>query len=102
MKYIKWSTIDLVKTLLKEHHHLRDSDNKLLANVWFLKAEKVEEGAMDFLKLIADGKLPDAGSIRRCRRKLQEENPELRGKLWDKRHKMQTQVQEEIREMEND
>jgi hypothetical protein len=52
--------------------------------------------------LIANGNLPSSESIRRCRQKLQELNPELRGELWDKRHQMQTQVKEELKEMEND
>tara|TARA_Y100001951_G_scaffold102529_1_gene109341 strand:+ start:950 stop:1261 length:312 start_codon:yes stop_codon:yes gene_type:complete len=101
-KYIKDPTIDVVKRLLTNHPHLRDSDNKLLANVWFQSVIPLEEAWMDFLALIASGDLPSSESIRRCRQKLQELNPELRGELWDKRHQMQEQVKEELKEMEND
>ena len=101
-KYIKDPTIDIVKRLLTNHPHLRDSDNKLLANVWFQSVTPLEEAWMDFLALIAHGNLPSSESIRRCRQKLQELNPELRGELWDKRHQMQEQVKEELKEMEND
>ena len=101
-KYIKDPTIDVVKRLLTNHPHLRDSDNKLLANVWFQSVIPLEEAWMDFLALIASGDLPSSESIRRCRQKLQELNPELRGELWDKRHQMQIQVKEELKEMEND
>ena len=40
--------------------------------------------------------MPSAESIRRSRAKLQEHNPELRGKMWYKRHKMQEQVMLEL------
>ena len=92
----------IIRDLLIKHPHLRDNDNKLLANVWFQSVIPLEEAWMDFLALIASGDLPSSESIRRCRQKLQELNPELRGELWDKRHQMQTQVKEELKEMEND
>ena len=101
-KYIKDPTIDVVKRLLTNHPHLRDNDNKLLANVWYQSVRPLGEAWLDFLALIASGDLPSSESIRRCRQKLQELNPELRGELWDKRHQMQTQVKEELKEMEND
>ena len=101
-KYIKDPTINIVKNLLTNHPHLRDNDNKLLANVWYQSIIPLEEAWLDFLALIASGDLPSSESIRRCRQKLQELNPELRGELWDKRHKMQTQVKKELKEMEND
>ena len=101
-KYIKDPTIDVVKRLLANHPHLRDNDNKLLANVWYQSIIPLEEAWLDFLALIASGDLPSSESIRRCRQKLQELNPELRGELWDKRHQMQIQVKEELKEMEND
>lgn len=100
MKYIKSSTIDIVKSLLNKHPKLRDNDNKLLATVWYHKMEKIEESVIDFLHILAEGELPSSESIRRCRQKLQELNPELRGELWSKRHKMQKQVIDELKEME--
>ena len=101
-KYIKDQTINIVKDLITKHPHLRDNDNKLLANVWYQSVTPLQEEWLDFLALIANGDLPSSESIMRCRRKLQELNPELRGELWDKRHQMQTQVKEELKEMEND
>jgi hypothetical protein len=73
-----------------------------LANIWYIRSEKLDEGAMDFLNTIAEGKLPSSESIRRVRQKLQELNPKLRGKLYNKRHKMQTQVKQELHEIENE
>ena len=100
MKYIQENTIDIIKHLLTDHPHLRDDDNKLLATVWYHKMPEIEESVMDFLHILAKGELPSSESIRRCRQKLQELNPSLRGELWDKRHKMQDQVKKELKEME--
>ena len=99
MKYIKETTQTLVKKLLTNHKGLRDNDNKLLASIWYLKANKIEEGALSFLNQISQGNLPSSESIRRCRQKLQELNPELRGKLWNKRHGLQEKIKQELREM---
>jgi len=99
MKYIKETTQTLVKKLLTNHKGLRDNDNKLLASIWYLKANKIEEGALSFLNQISKGSLPSSESIRRCRQKLQELNPQLRGKLWNKRHGLQEKIKQELREM---
>ena len=95
-------TKDTIRKILLEKPHLRDNDNKLLANVWYQSVTPLQEEWLDFLALIANGELPSSESIMRCRRKLQELNPELRGELWDKRHKMQIQVKQELKDMEND
>ena len=100
MRYLKNSTTEIVKSLLAKHPHLRDNDNKLLATVWYHKMDNIEESVMDFLHILANGDLPSSESIRRCRQKLQELNPGLRGELWNKRHKMQEQVKKELKEME--
>lgn len=102
MEYIKDTTINIVKDLITKHPHLRDNDNKLLANVWYQSVTPLQEEWLDFLALIANGELPSSESIRRCRQKLQELNPKLRGELWDKRHKMQIQIKQELKDMEND
>ena len=99
IKYFKKSTKEMVAKLLKNHKHLRDNDNKLLATVWFYKKPNRIKSVMDFLHLLSDGKLPSSESIRRCRQKLQEIHPELRGELWNQRHKMEEQVNKELREM---
>ena len=90
----------IIKDLLIKHPHLRDNDNKLLANVWFLTTDPLEEEWLDFLDLIAKGDLPTPSAITRCRRKMQEMHPTLRGKMWYKRHDLQEQVKIELKEME--
>ena len=93
---------EVIQSLLIKHPHLRDDDNKLLANVWFQSVTPLEEAWMDFLAIVAKGDLPSPKAISRCRRKLQEMHPVLRGEMWYKRHKMQEQVVFELREMNDD
>jgi hypothetical protein len=95
-----------VENLLIENEHLRDDDQKLLANCYWLRfsdtlAYKLNEdeknGVKKFLHELAEGNLPDGQSIRRCRRKLQEQNPHLRGRLWDQRHSKADTVKRDLR-----
>ena len=80
-------TKDIVKNLLIQKPHLRDSDPKLIATYWFneLKKKNIdpsEINGLEFMKMFADSKLTNIKTIERMRRKLQEESPELRGKLY--------------------
>jgi len=80
----------LIEGYLVNIPELRDNDRRLIANVWntWLKLhKKTDLTVLDFLKLFAKGDIPHPESIRRQRQKLQEINPTLRGKNWDKRHK---------------
>ena len=97
---------DTVTKLLAEKPHLRDDDEKLLANVYWQRinltlAHKISlemlEGIKLFLKEVADGNMPNYQSISRCRRKLQELDPSLRGKLYEKRHEATSFVKDELR-----
>lgn len=86
--------------LLSKCPHLRDDDNKLVANVWYSQLEsKSDMTAFQFLEGYAKGKFANSDSVTRMRRKLQEEFPELRGKKWAKRHgKLQEDVKEQLYE----
>lgn len=97
----------LVRKLLKENEHLRDSDEKLLANVLWMRfepqmryklTEKELDGSKRLLECIANGDLPHFESIRRVRQKLQETTPALRGRLWEKRHEKAKEVKQEVME----
>ena len=74
-------TKDKVKALLIKHPHLRADDNRLIASVYFHESEINLKNitAIDFLHDFANGKYTSPESIRRCRQKLQEDYPELRG-----------------------
>ena len=92
--------LDQVVNLLTEYPSLRDSDDRLTATIWYQYTKNVKEiDAMTLLRRFAAGELPSYESISRCRRKVQEEKPKLRGQLWEKRHnkKAQNSVKSEIK-----
>jgi len=70
---------DLVKSLLTDHPELRDSDKKLIWRVWEeldLTGTTELSQAMYYANFL---RAPSTESIRRCRQKIQEKHPELRG-----------------------
>ena len=115
---------DKIKALLILNEGLRDSDQRLIWSIWAKEISKIEimknecrcnhiECCLQAdkknkyyniknlpvtkaLELWKEGILSDPSAIRRARRKVQEENPETRGELWEKRHKQQEQVQEDL------
>jgi hypothetical protein len=95
-----------VETLLNANPHLRDDDQKLLANMWWhyvidVLSPKLNDEQMSGVKLfledLSKGRLPDGQSIRRCRRKLQELHPHLRGNKWDFRHEKAKKVKYDLK-----
>lgn len=82
---------DIVHSMLKLHPLMRDNDYKLVVAVW--NKELLQNNinireitAYDAFVHIANGKVSPVESITRCRRKLQENYPALRGKRWAERH----------------
>ena len=96
---------DLVKSLLASggsEKVFRNNDNKLIAMIWHKLLEKgginsKEITGWNLLTHLSKGDLPTPESITRCRRKLQEEIPTLRGTTWEKRHKKQDAVKQELK-----
>ena len=89
-----------VINLLEKKSHLRDNDRRLICNIWWKSVSNPELLMFeDFIKLYIKGKVPESDSITRCRRKVQEEKKELRGKSWDLRHGLEKIIMEEIREI---
>ena len=95
---------DRVRIILEEKPHTRDDDMKLYA--WIIsKFYGQYLGTMPAKELIDamyHSKIPHMTSVLRCRQKLQEMHPSLRGELWYKRHKMKEQVKLELQEIIND
>jgi len=87
---------DRVYKLLLNYPHLRNDDNKLIANIWHQDSTKI--GSSNILELYANKKLTNAESIRRSRQKLQEENSELRGESWYARHNEVEVVKEDLQD----
>ena len=93
----------IIKTL-EEHEPARDDDNKLYAMIIYNRLDSTHkheiegeerEGALKLLSMIYNGKLPNFDTLARFRRKLQEENVELRGQKYDARHKRAENYTEE-------
>ena len=99
--------IKLIKSLLTsggKDKIFRDNDNKLIAITWHKLLEESgvntkEITGWTLLTHLSKGDLPAPESITRCRRKLQETIPALRGTAWDKRHKKQQKGKEELKSM---
>ena len=63
--------------------------SKHLGDITFINGE-------DILKMLANHKLPSYESISRCRRKIQEKKPHLRGEKWNERHGRAKEIRKEI------
>ena len=100
------NTKETVDGYLRNYPHTRDSDEKLIANIWAVEACRLFDlrdtsqlqdiSASDFLAELSNGKFTSSEAITRCRRKLQEENPELRGKTYAERHKKEEEILHEL------
>ena len=101
MQLVIRRTKDTVIMLLENNASLRDSDDKLLAEVWKMEIEarghKLEDkSAMALMSWIYNGKLSKPESIRRCRQKAQEVYPHLRGRVYMERHLKEVDVIEDL------
>ena len=92
--------MDEVHSLLVNYPVLRDSDERLTANIWsktILPPHNLDNiSAKGLLTKLSEGKLPSYESISRCRRKLQELYPNLRGDKWYKRQERAKNIRKEI------
>lgn len=88
---------------LRRDPRLRDSDQKLVARVWSDELKRMgknpeQMSSYEMLCMYAKDELQSADYICRCRRKVQEENPELRGETYNHRQHIETEkVKAEIR-----
>ena len=92
-------TKDRVKRLLTRRSELRDNDNRLIAVFWGheIGATTLENlSALDLLDKIATGQLTAGDTITRARRKVQEENEELRGVKYKARERAAEEVRQGI------
>lgn len=101
MKIKPSSVLDRVKTLLKENPRLRDADTSLVSNIWYREIKNLGKNpnkisAFDFLSIHSEGRLSNSESIRRCRQKLQEEFPELRGQKYEARQNNKGNIKEDL------
>ena len=101
-KKTKMKTKEKVKALLIKSPHLKDNDDKLLATYWYYELKDMKRNpetinGMNLLTLISEGRLTNAKTVIRMRRKLQEEFEELRGKKYKHRKEtLQKKVRKEL------
>lgn len=88
---LKINCKEIVKELLTNKPHLRDDDHKLMSNIWLRELGGMPAAtnlsSFEFLNLFSQNRLTSPESIRRCRQKIQELYPELRGTSYNERHK---------------
>lgn len=101
---------DRVKHLLEKYLSYRDSDYKLVSNIWWnelfgnvaVNRENCKMELFDFLMKYSNADVTPADSITRARRKVQEEYPHLRGETYKQRKLKEAEnVKEEIRGLAN-
>lgn len=99
--FIKKKTKEFITELLTDKSYLRDNDEKLASNVFYkflLLAghDPNKLSAWKLLQMYAEGDLPRVDYITRIRRKIQEQNPDLRGEDYAKNQKHSIKVAKTI------
>lgn len=93
----------IVEGLLIKNPNTRDSDNLLVATYYFYEVGGKDvlqnQSAYDFLKKMSAGSLTSFESISRARRKIQEQNPLLRGKNYKQRKESSEKIRENIKNL---
>lgn len=84
----------LVEKLLQEFPLTRDNDNLLLLKVWAEQDNTLRMNKLfsDFSVGMIAGKYMKFESVSRARRKVQEENPELRGRYYKDRKELAEEI----------
>jgi hypothetical protein len=93
---------EIVTFWLENHPPTRDSDTKLVANIWskVIGLNNLDTTtARGFLQMLVDGKMPSSETIRRTRQKVQEENPHLRGKSYRERQNRGASMRNDIKNL---
>lgn len=85
---------DLVLNVLKELPETRDNDNLLVVTIW---KQNNLSNLENFYELYLNGQITSADTILRCRRKLQELIPEVRGENYQLRQAHTGQVKQELK-----
>ena len=99
--------LDRVKKVLEENIHCKDSDVYLVYEIWSQELMNARLGftdqilvneihMIDLFRMWKDKIISHPSAIMRARRKVQEEHPHTRGKVWEERHNQQEQVQEDL------
>ena len=90
---------EIVEKSLQNDVRARDNDMRLTALIWLKELGILKDKCMPMLELIAYNKVTNFESISRCRRKLQELHPDLRGEKYKARHEKQEEVKRDLQIM---
>lgn len=84
---------DKVHQLLIKHGKSKDDDRELLL-AWIYYQEGLSLEEKDAFNVLKDvlRRMPSLETLSRCRRKLQEENPDLRGNNYYKRQDREAKI----------
>lgn len=89
----------IVEKLLIHQPQTRDNDKLLILKVWAYQNPQLRDSNYNFTNFAVNylnGLYADSESITRARRKLQENNPHLRGEKWYERHQEAEEVRKQI------
>jgi len=89
----------IVEGVLEREPATRDSDKLLTLKVWALKHPELrnkEFSFVDFSRLFLRENVPSMDNITRTGRKIKEQRPELRGRLYKSRKEKEQVVRKEI------
>ena len=113
MSYLKTKLIDRVKSILQEHPKARENNNFFMSIVWKQDMSRIQNlksvqgydaevlsGYVSFLDYLGNywQDLTNWDSATRAKRKVQENNIELRGETYQKRKDKEAQVAKELRQ----
>lgn len=93
---------DMVREILVEYPEYRDDDLRLISAFYFTNYGKHSLQyltAMEFLINFSKGLYVAPDQITRIRRKIQEQEPDLRGKKYYERHKSEIETRHQIKEL---
>ncbi len=94
---------DAVAHFLINEPQTRDNGHLLQLKVWAEQMPELRDkktSFWDFATVYMKGELASSESIRRCRQKLQEIHPALRGIKYQQRHENQENVKEQLKNFE--
>lgn len=87
----------LVAKILRTELETRDDDNILDFRVWKRQGAKENMSFKQLKYKVIMGKYASPSTIERSRRRLQEKNPELRGKLYKQRHNAEKDMRNQMK-----
>ena len=96
LKMIDNNIQEMVQKSLQNDVRARDNDMRLTALIWHKELGVLRDKCMPLLELMAYNKVTNFESISRCRRKLQELHPDLRGDKYKARHDKQQEMKDDL------